>query len=1071
MLWTPNEYILEVLSQLPSEFDTIEYKEIPYNHKNCYRVIETVIAMLNSDFGIGHNKFIIFGIVDKTLEKRGLGTIPMQDDNEYQNLFDKINPRPDIQTGTIEYEGLTFGYIFISKANNDRIYEVKDTFAKNEREGVFRGQAFLRRGSKNYLMTHQDRIRIIKSINQPEFYSYPVYQSAINRQYNTGLSSTLLAAILGAWDENNNNDIKLIEEITQETYQNWIQPIRDIRSLENTSIQFSNGVWKIKNRSDILKQEGNKIYDSYFEIIKEQIIKVLTTINPRYNLEQNQRFMAEIYNKKPIYSHEITHGLSEFLAILGNKPEYFTSCTRTKINNYASIIIREILKIKDWKIWATLSENLSLLAEAAPEVFLRSIEMNLKHDNNPIQKFLNEGEIGVFEYKYGPSLFYALSLIACNSDYFTSSCQNLFSLAAYSEKALSTLTGILLPWFPQTSAVLSRRKSIIGTLQRENNELGWKLIISLLPGKVKAGNPIERPRFLPYGNIPETISTEEYWEITECYFMNAMEAAEGSADRIAELIEFLDNVPKILFEKLCDFYDNYLDNEPDDQFKYIIWDKLLDFIAHHKSFPEAKWALPEEAIKKIEAITEKYKPIDITIYSARLFKKEQHSLLIRNKGDWKKSEKELSENQLTVVKQLFENINLFGLLEYAHRVDKPEIIGRCLANLSEIEAFKEVILKGITSEDEILRTVANNYIIKKFSNEGIEWVYKTMDSQWPSNKNATFLALIPLANETLDYVKKKIEGNESIYWNLISPYIIEIDGLEFNNYVVSNLINVNKIEEAIDIINGMIEKSLIEPGIAIFCLNEVSGEALKCNDMTAYNISKIIGWLQKQTIDHEIMLKLEWKFLRILDDSSEINAKTLYQGVADNPDLFINAIEMIYKPRNKKEECEGEKKLSEHSKIMAEQYYYLLSGCKIVPGSNEEGLLNIEKFEEWVQNVKEKSKLIDRFEVAMITLGKLLYYSPADPSGFFIHKNIAVLLQASDSDRIREGYRTEAINSRGVHSIDKTGKADFELSDRYQDKANLADDAGYSRFATTLRQISKHFKEEGFSNIEECDDL
>ena len=45
------------------------------------------------------NKYIIFGIVDKTHTRKGIDKSLWRDDNEWQNYFIKISPRPEINTG------------------------------------------------------------------------------------------------------------------------------------------------------------------------------------------------------------------------------------------------------------------------------------------------------------------------------------------------------------------------------------------------------------------------------------------------------------------------------------------------------------------------------------------------------------------------------------------------------------------------------------------------------------------------------------------------------------------------------------------------------------------------------------------------------------------------------------------------------------------------------------------------------------------------------------------------------------------------------------------------------------
>jgi putative hemolysin len=61
---------------------------------------------------------------------------------------------------------------------------------------------------------------------------------------------------------------------------------------------------------------------------------------------------------------------------------------------------------------------------------------------------------------------------------------------------------------------------------------------------------------------------------------------------------------------------------------------------------------------------------------------------------------------------------------------------------------------------------------------------------------------------------------------------------------------------------------------------------------------------------------------------------------------------------------------------------------------------------------------------------------------------------------MRRGFHSEAINSRGVHFVDPTGKPERELAETYRRKADDVENASYQRFAVTLRNLSVEFDRE-----------
>lgn len=87
--------------------------------------------------------------------------------------------------------------------------------------------------------------------------------------------------------------------------------------------------------------------------------------------------------------------------------------------------------------------------------------------------------------------------------------------------------------------------------------------------------------------------------------------------------------------------------------------------------------------------------------------------------------------------------------------------------------------------------------------------------------------------------------------------------------------------------------------------------------------------------------------------------------------------------------------------------------------------------------------------------------------GFFIDKKVAEIIQGYLDGNIGSGYSTEAYNSRGIHFIDPSGKAEFNLENDYIKKAEGVDSNGYFKLGEILRKIAKSYHSKGLHNIEE----
>lgn len=240
-----DDFITETLIKLPSECAYLDYKEIPYLKDHYHDLIKDVIAMLNSEEGIGCNKAIIFGVSDSTpchligIDSFLANTTEKFDDATYQTVFDRITPRPHVTVGTVTYQGRTFGYVLMdADMNREWIYEVKETFISKSsptKLGVFIGQAFMRRGSKNYVMMQQDRDHLKEVCGTPLSlrWNQNWYATATSE-----IDPILIAAIISCWNENNRNDCALVELLSGVPYSSWIQSLRKLYENGDPSINF-----------------------------------------------------------------------------------------------------------------------------------------------------------------------------------------------------------------------------------------------------------------------------------------------------------------------------------------------------------------------------------------------------------------------------------------------------------------------------------------------------------------------------------------------------------------------------------------------------------------------------------------------------------------------------------------------------------------------------------------------------------------------------------------------------------------------------------------------------------------
>ena len=373
--------LIKIVEELPPECSCLDYKVLPYENDKINELIKDLCAFLNSEEAYGKNKFIIIGISDKK-DLCGLTTVPMQDYRFYQQAADYIFPRPLIETGTfkhkikgLEYE---FGYIYISKDNLDRIYEIsKDYFYKKDKNLYSLEQAlpkiavasttWIRRGSCKRILDEYTRRKIYETDNMKKSFSLnnKIGYVEVNKTLNSKVIKTAL--LFGKWNEKNPNDKKIIEKFSDMTYDKFIEQFRLIAKAEN-DFAFKNGVWKINNRTKYIEYYALDFYKEDIDSFRSIIIEILIEKHPKLDLPADKRRMSNIYNKNTKYSEEIRNGVAETLVIIEYLKNNFENC-KIDASNFAILAIRELLENSSWYTWASIDNLLPFLAEASPSEY------------------------------------------------------------------------------------------------------------------------------------------------------------------------------------------------------------------------------------------------------------------------------------------------------------------------------------------------------------------------------------------------------------------------------------------------------------------------------------------------------------------------------------------------------------------------------------------------------------------------------------------------------------------------------------------------------------------------------
>lgn len=883
-----------------------------------------------------------------------------------------------------------------------------------------------------------------------------------------------LAVLIGAWNEKSKCDIEAITQLFGIGYDAWLQRAREILHHHDSPLSLKNGIWKVVNRADLWNLLGSRILDQNLDTFKSLAVTVLKEPDPVFELPADERYAASIHGKVLVYSQVLRKGIAEGLAILGSQPDACSNCSQRKAESICVLLIREILTDADWVLWGSLHSLLPILAEAAPGEFLDAVEKALCLKPCPFDELFSQEGNGIFGGNYLTGLLWALEGLAWDEQYLVRVCVALGELASHdhggqwANRPSNSLTTILLPWLPQTLAPVDKRKVAVRTLLNEWPDIAWNLIIQLLPGQHQASSGSHTPNWRK--TIPDDwekgVTHQEYWQQASFYAELAVGAAGYDTARLSELIDHFDNLPKPAFDQLVEVLSSQPISElPEDQ-RLLLWDRLTKFTNKHWRFSDAKWALPDELITRIENVAEQLAPTNPFNLYQHLFTDRDFDLYEAN-GDWEEQRKRLDARRETAISEIFQQNGVEGVIRFSESVVSQGQVGHALGVIADTVIEKALLPHFLDTADNKHKALVSGFIWKRYHINGWEWCDNIGKSGWTPKQIGHFLACLPFTKEAWDRASQWLDENQGEYWFRTGANTYQADG--DLAIAIEKLIEHGRPHSAINCLDRM--RHAEQPINAEQCVRALLA-ALSSSEptyaMDGYHIVELIKFLQSEpSVSQEDLFKVEWAYLPLLDRHSGAAPKFLESRLASDPEFFCEVIQLIY--RSKKEH-QPSKELTEESKAIATNAWRLLHEWKTPPGSQEDEMFSEEHFNEWLQRAKNLCIESGHLEIALINIGEVLIHAPSDPDGLWIHRAVATALNDRYAEDMRNGFRTGTYNSRGVHWVDPTGKPEKELAEQFRRKAEDVENAGFQRFAVTLRGLAESYEREAERIINEHKD-
>lgn len=873
-------------------------------------------------------------------------------------------------------------------------------------------------------------------------------------------------ALIGTWSEQFSGDQDAIEEFLGDGYAHWINQVKTLLQRNESQVSLKSRKWSLRDRKLIWEQVCAHIDTDQLEKFKQFSVRVLSEVDPDVSLTSEQRQKRFFARERKRHSSALRKSVAEGLNMISHSADKLTLCSPDTVNTVVVLTVREILEANDGNTWGSINNELPQVAEAAPGEFLKQTEKALKLDPNPFSELFGKEDSGMFGRNYLSGMLWALETLAWYPDYFMHSTICLAGIAAidpggnWNNRPMNSLTTILLPWMAQTLVETDERQAAVNTICKEQPDVGWQLLLSLLPNAHSTSSGSHKPDWLnlPSDEEQRTKINKSYWPETLHYASLALEFAKKDYGKLLLLLKDIDDLPGKAFDSMIDYLSSDSIRELDEMKRFLVWDILTTVVLKHKKFPDADWRMHDSYIEKLESVADQIKPASTRSRYKRYFVNEDHELYDHN-GDWAEQRQALQGIRNEGIGLLLDEEGLAGVLDFSNEVKHERTVGYSLGFVLPLEQDADLLPSFLESKEIDQSQLIDGFINARHLSKGWGWIDNLDFEGWTKSAIAEFFADLPFVKEAWTRAESLLGDDASLYWLKHYHHIPSAEGCY--DYVADKFMEHGRPLAAIEVCFWKLHyKEKVSWQLACDALDAAVNAKDDNYRFDQHRITEVIRAIQSEAdADLSRVEGIEWSYLQLIENGHRIRPIFQERKLAREPSYFCNAIQILYRP-------EGTSKPTEESDAKTERLtsnvWHLFHNWKTPPGLLPNGDYSKKALNSWLEVALKECESSGHLEVAKLKIGEVLYYCPPEPDdSLWIVKAAAEVLNLAESETMRNGFRTEIFNSRGVVTVDPSGIQEFELAKKWHDGAKALRLSGYPRFALTLKQLGDSYEEDG----------
>ena len=599
---------------------------------------------------------------------------------------------------------------------------------------------------------------------------------------------------------------------------------------------------------------------------------------------------------------------------------------------------------------------------------------------------------------------------------------------------------------------------------------GWQLLVGAYPSS--RGFVLDRrpPSWRPWGQdeSPEPTQDECRTFIGQMTTM-LLNDVGSEADRWADLVGIIARFSPEDRDQAIDLLSQRVEALIQHPAVHSLWTRLREVLHHHRSYPDAAWAMDIRDLAALEAVYEQLTPVDPAVAYARLFD-GWPDLPEGRPHDHNEATKRIAEARQTAVRAAYGSGGVSAILGIAEAAEEPHQVGVAVALGIGPELALDLAVNHLGSTATRLRNMAHGALRSLFPQSGWKTLEEVIIKAKASGSTPQALADIYLAAPTIRDTWQRLHDEDqevqSAYWKSIGrPNTSEWD-VEDHDLFVEQLLSVRRSVDALNLLafEPMSHEMVIRILEAIPADVETSAHIGPHVD--SFRLAHLFKKLdQSDDVPDNMIASLEIPYLGILDQYRPQLA--LHRRVVREPSLFADVIAQAFR----RADGEAEESVDDHMlERRASAAFNVLWKLRLLPGLMDDGSVSAEALSTWVNESRRMCRERDRKDIGDQQIGQTLANAPVGEDGVWPCEPVRDLLDDLASRHVGIGFTNGKRNLRGVTSrgVFDGGGQERSLVDKYRQDADKIR-ARWPFTAQLLRQLAGNYEAEARRHDQRAD--